>query len=536
MKLTFLGAARTVTGSCYLLEVGEHKMLLDCGMFQGSKLVKSFNEREFLFAPNEIDAVVLTHAHVDHSGLLPKIVKEGYKGPIHCTKSTLELCSILLPDSAHIQESDAELAMRKGQRSGKKPTPALFSLDDAFDALKLFKIHDFDTKFSPIPGVEVVLKVAGHILGSAFIEMTVTEGEKKTRLIFTGDIGQPNQPILEDPDTLHGADFIITESTYGNRVHENYDKVGELEKIINETVEKGGNIIIPAFAVGRTQVMLYYFQKLLAEGKIPEVPIYVDSPMANKATLITMTNPDEYDEEARALYEMQGNHLVSMRNLHFTATVQESQAINSMDGTKIIISASGMADAGRVLHHLKHNLWREDSCIIFAGFQAEGSLGHKLTEGSKKVKIMGEDIVVRAKIYNLQGFSAHADKEQLLRWYSSMEKQPSCFFVTHGEPDAAGNLADELRRRLGVAAYVPKYADCVEISGTEYHIEESELMDAQESMLEAQQYLKQMESAYLQQKTRLEQIVARDGNKADMVKKKMEKLRKYMEDLLSDIQ
>lgn len=536
MKITFLGAARTVTGSCYLIEVGKHKLLLDCGMFQGSKLVKSFNEREFLFAPNEIDAVVLTHAHVDHSGLLPKLVKEGYKGPVHSTKSTLELCSILLPDSAHIQESDAELAIKKGQRSGKQPAPPLFSLDDAFAALKLFKIHDFDAAFSPIPGVEVVFKVAGHILGSAFIEMTVTEDDKKTRLIFTGDIGQPNQPILEDPDTLHGADFIVTESTYGNRVHEVYDKVGELEKIINETVEKGGNVIIPAFAVGRTQVMLYYFQKLVAEGRIPEIPIYVDSPMANKATQITMTNPEEYDEEARALYKMQGHHLVSMRNLHFTATAQESQALNSMEGPKIIMSASGMADAGRILHHLKHNLWREDCCVVFAGFQAEGSLGRKLTDGAKKIKIMGEDIVVRAKIYNMRGFSAHADKEQLLSWYGAMEKQPKCFFVTHGEPDAAGNLADELRRRLGVNAYVPKYADCVEINGTEYRIEESALMDAQESMLEAQQYLKQMESAYLQQKTRLEQIVARDGEKAALVRKKMEKLRKYMDDLLSDIQ
>ncbi|MCQ2373426.1 MAG: MBL fold metallo-hydrolase [Phascolarctobacterium sp.] len=536
MKITFLGAARTVTGSCYLIEVGEHKILLDCGMFQGSKLVKSFNEKEFMFAPNEIEAVVLTHAHVDHSGLIPKLCKQGYKGPVHCTKSTLELCSILLPDSAHIQESDAELLMRKNQRLGKPANPPLFSLDDAFEALKLFKVHDFEDSFTVVPGIEVNLKKAGHILGSAIVEMKITEGDKVTKLIFTGDIGQPNQPIIEDPDALIGADFVVTESTYGNRVHEAYDKEGELEKIINETVDKGGNVIIPAFAVGRTQVLLYYFQKMLAEGKIPEVPIYVDSPMANKATQITLTNPDEYDEEARALYDMQGNHLVSMRNLHFTATAQESQAINSMEGSKIIISASGMADAGRILHHLKHNLWREDSCVVFAGYQAEGSIGRKLTEGSKKVKIMGEDIVVRAKIYNMKGFSAHADKEQLLTWFGAMKKMPKCFFVTHGEVDAASNLADEIRRRLGLAAYVPKFGDCVEISGNEYRIEESDLMDAQESMLEAQQYLKQMESAYLQQKTRLEQIVARDGDKADLVRKKMEKLRRYMDDLLSDIQ
>lgn len=536
MKITFLGAAQTVTGSCYLLEIGEYKLLLDCGMFQGSKLVKSFNEKDFMFAPNEIDAVVLTHAHVDHSGLIPKLAKLGYKGPVYCTKSTLELCNILLPDSAHIQESDTELNNRKGQRLGKKVEQPLFTLDDAFAALKLFKVRDFNSKFQVVPGVEVNFKKAGHILGSAIVEMFVSEGENNTRLIFTGDIGQPNQPILEDPDSISGADFIVTESTYGDRIHQAYDKIGELEKIINETVDKGGNIIIPAFAVGRTQVLLYYFQKLLSEKRIPEIPIYVDSPMANKATQITMTNPEEYDVEARALYEMQGNHLVSMRNLHFTATAQESQAINAMEGSKIILSASGMADAGRILHHLKHNLWREDSAVIFAGFQAEGSLGRKLTDGSKKVKIMGEDVVVRAKIYNMRGFSAHADKEQLLAWYGDMEVMPKCFFVTHGEPEAAGNLADELRRRLGVAAYVPRFGDCVEIIGNEYHIEASNLMDEQESMLEAQQYMKQMESAYMQQKARLQQIVARDGDKADLVRKKLDKLRRYMDDLLSDIQ
>ncbi len=536
MKITFLGAARTVTGSCYLIEVGTHKMLLDCGMFQGSKLVKSFNEKEFMFAPNEIEAVVLTHAHVDHSGLLPKLVKQGYKGPIHCTKSTLELCAILLPDSAHIQESDAQESNKKGQRTGKAPVQPLFTLDDSFEALKHFKMHDFDSKFTVIPGVEVTFKVAGHILGSAFVEMTVSENGETTRLIFTGDIGQPNQPILEDPDTLAGADFIVTESTYGNRHHEVYDKEAELEKIVNETVDKGGNVIIPAFAVGRTQVLLYYLQKLLAEKRIPEIPIYVDSPMADKATKITLTNPEEYDVEARALYEMHGKHLVSMRNLHYTATAKESMAINGMLGSKIILSASGMAEAGRILHHLKHNLWREDSCVVFAGFQAEGSLGRRLTEGAKKVKIMGEDIAVRAKVYNMRGFSAHADKEQLLNWYGSMQKMPKCFFVTHGEPDAASELADELRRQLGVAAYIPHFGDCVEITGTTYRIEESTLMDAQEQMLEAQTYLKQMESAYLQQKTRLEQIVARDGDKAALVRKKMDKLRKYMDDLLSDVQ
>ena len=535
MKITFLGAARTVTGSCYLIETQGHKFLVDCGMFQGSKLIKAFNEKDFLFDPTEIEAVVLTHAHVDHSGLLPKLVKHGFSGAIHCTKSTEELCSILLPDSAHIQESDAELLNRKGMRAGKKFVEPLFTVDDAYRAVKLFKIHDFGKTFSVLPGVEVTFKVAGHILGSAFVEMKVTEGVDKTSLIFTGDIGQPNQPIIEDPATVEEADFIVTESTYGNRVHEVYDKEGELAKIINDTVERGGNVIIPAFAVGRTQVLLYYFQKLQAEGKIPEVPIYVDSPMANKATQITLVNPDEYDEEARALYAMQGRRLVAMHNLRFTATVQESMTINDTPGSKIILSASGMADAGRILHHLKHNLWREDCSIVFAGYQAEGTMGRNLIDGAKRVKIMGETISVNAKIYNMKGFSAHADKEQLLAWFSGMHKQPKAYFVTHGELDAAMELADNLGRKLGTAAYIPHFGDCAEIHGTQWQLHESEIVQEEPAAIELRAYLRSMEHEYLLQRAKIEQIVARDGQKAVAVRKKMEKLRKYMDKLLSDI-
>ena len=535
MKITFLGAARTVTGSCYLIEVGTKKMLVDCGMFQGSKLVKAFNEKEFLFNPGDIDAVVLTHAHVDHSGLLPKLVKEGFSGPIYCTKSTEELCSILLPDSAHIQESDAEFANRKGMRAGKKFVEPLFTIDDANRALKLFRVKEFGKEFTVIPGVRVILRVAGHILGSSFIEMTVTEGEKQTRLIFTGDIGQPNQPIIDDPSKLPPADFVVTESTYGNRVHEAYDKEGELATIVNDTVERGGNLIIPAFAVGRTQVLLYYFQKLISEGKMPEVPIYVDSPMANRATAITLTNPEEYDEEARALYEMQGRRLVAMHNLRFTATAQESMAINDTPGPKIILSASGMADAGRILHHLKHNLWRKECSVVFAGFQAEGSLGRQIIDGAKKVKIMGETISVCAKIYNMKGFSAHADKEQLMAWYSGMQTTPKAFFVTHGEIDASLALADDLGRKLGTATYVPHFGDTVEITGTEWQVHASEIVQAEPAALELKGYLQGMERDYLLQRSKIEQIVTRDASKVDLVRKKMEKLRKYMDDLLKDI-
>ncbi len=535
MKITFLGAARTVTGSCYLVEVGGRKILVDCGMFQGSKLVKAFNEKEFLFNPGEIDAVVLTHAHVDHSGLLPKLVKQGFSGPIHATKSTYELCSILLPDSAHIQESDAEFANRKGLRAGRKAVEPLFTLDDAARTMHLFKTHDFGTEFSVIPGITVRFRVAGHILGSAFVEMCVKEDGKETHLIFTGDIGQPNQPIIDDPSTLDKADFIITESTYGNRVHEAYDKEEELANIINDTVERGGNVIIPAFAVGRTQVLLYYFQKMQAEGRIPEVPIYVDSPMANKATQITMVNPSEYDEEARALYEMQGRRLMAMHNLRFTATAQESAALNNIAGSKIILSASGMCDAGRILHHLKHNLWDEKNSVIIAGYQAEGSLGRQLVDGVKKVRILGEPIQVAAHIYNMKGYSAHADKEQLLAWYGAMKEMPKAFFVTHGEPDASLTFADLINKKLGTASYVPHFGDTVEISGTEWKVHEADVTLTDPSVLELRDYLAGIEREYMAQRTRIEQLVVRDNDKAPAIRKKIEKLRKYMDDLLKDL-
>ena len=535
MRITFLGAARVVTGSCYLLEVNNHKILVDCGMFQGSKLVKSFNEKDFLFNPAEIEAVVLTHAHVDHSGLLPKLVKYGFQGSIHCTKSTQELCSILLPDSAHIQESDAEFANRKGMRAGKKWVEPLFTVDDAYKALTLFRIHEFNEAFTVIPGITVKFKVAGHILGSAIVEMSVEESGKQTKLIFTGDIGQPNQPIVEDPANLTGADFVITESTDGDRTHEVYDKEAELARIVNEAAASGGNVVIPAFAVGRTQVLLYYLQKLLAAGKIPELPIYVDSPMANKATQITMTNPAEYDEEAQALYLMQGRRLVDMKNLRFTATAEESRAINDIDGAKIIISASGMADAGRVLHHLKHNLWKDNSIVIFAGFQAEGTIGRRLLDGEKKIKILGEDIRVNAKIYNTKGFSAHADKEQLLTWFGKMKMQPKAYFVTHGEYDASLSFADALQRKLGTASYIPQFGDCVEIAGTEWRVEASALVEAVPEALELRGYLRGLEKEYLRQRTKIEQIVTRDDSKVKPIRKKLEKLRKYMDDLFSDL-
>ncbi|MBQ6429096.1 MAG: MBL fold metallo-hydrolase [Acidaminococcaceae bacterium] len=535
MKLTFLGAARTVTGSCYLLEVNGKKMLVDCGMFQGSKSIKAFNERPFAFNPAEIDAMVLTHAHVDHSGLIPRLVKEGFKGRVHCTKSTQQLCTILLPDSAHIQESDAEFANRKGLRAGKSEVLPIFTVDDAYTALQHFFVHNFEETFEVIPGVTAKLRVAGHILGSATVYLAIEENGKKTTMIFSGDVGQPKQPIVEDPSVLSGADYIITESTYGNRKHKAYDKEEELAKIINETVERGGNVVIPAFAVGRTQVLLYYFQKLSQEGKIPDVPIYVDSPLATKATGITLANKEEYDEETRALVEFQGDRLFAMKNVHFTPTPDESRMINGIEGPKIILSASGMADAGRILHHLKHNLWRPECTVVFAGYQAEGTMGRNLIDGVKKVKIMGETIHVAAQIVNMTGFSAHADKEQLIDWYKKMPQKPKIFFVTHGEFDAASELSKDLQMQMGTAVYVPKYGDSVAIDGADYVIEAAPEVETLPEVAELQDSITAIERNYMQYRNKMEQIALRDSAKADQMRKKLEKVRRYMDEMLGNL-
>jgi metallo-beta-lactamase family protein len=534
MQITFLGAARTVTGSCYMIEANDKKILVDCGMFQGSKYITSFNEKDFLFKPESIDAVFLTHAHIDHSGLLPKLVKQGFKGNIHCTRVTRELCDILLPDSGHIHESEAEFANRKGKRAGDKEVVPLYTVDDAYNSLKQFKTHDYDEEIEIYPGIKIKFRVAGHILGSAIIDLFITENDEETKLIFTGDVGRNNQPILKDPHQIAGADFIITESTYGDRMHPLVDKKEELIEIVKDTVARGGNIIIPAFAVGRTQSLLYYFQELMNKGIIEKIPIVVDSPMATKATKITLLNPDEYDDEATTIYKEKGG-LVNLPNISFTQSVEESKALNQMPSPMIIISASGMADAGRVLHHLKHNLWREDSSIVIAGFQAEGTMGRRLIEGIKKVKIMGETIAVKAKIYNIQGFSAHADKRQLLDWYKHMDSKPEAFFVVHGEYLSAKSLADSISREIGKAAVIPQLGDKVIIHGKKWHIESTDIATDLPEMQEFKAYLDKFEKEYTEYKVRAEQIALRDSTKIAKLRKKLDKAKKTFDQLFKNV-
>lgn len=459
MNLQFLGAAHTVTGSCYLLETNDHKILIDCGMFQGARNLRDLNYNDFRFVPADIDCVLLTHAHVDHCGLIPKLCKQGFKGSIYATKGTCDLVKIMLPDSAHIQESDAEIFNRKGLRTGRTPVSPLYTIDDATNSLKYFVPVDYEQEICPVDGIRAIYKDAGHIMGSSIIEIYVTENNQETKLVFTGDLGQPDQPIIKDPTFIKDADYLVIESTYGDRKHQIYDKEAPLAEIINDTLDRGGNLIIPSFAVGRTQTMLYYLYKLWKASKIEDTEVVVDSPLAVEATRIFAQNTQYFDEEITEYIKAHGK-IPQMPHLRLCESANESKALNSEEGSRIILSASGMADAGRVLHHLKHNLWRPESTILFVGYQAEGSLGRRLLDGAKKVKVLGEEISVKARIVNMDGFSAHADYTQIEQWLQHLTmNHAKQVFVVHGEAIASKAIKEMIEEKFGWNAYIPFYAD-----------------------------------------------------------------------------
>jgi len=533
MKLTFLGAAKMVTGSSYLLEVGTQKILIDCGMFQGSKTITANNSREFLYDPTGIDCVLLTHAHIDHSGLLPKLCKSGFKGLIYATKVTNALCGIMLPDSAHIQEFDAEIANRKGKRAGKKPVEPLYTIDDANVCLTHFSPVDYEAVVNLSPSVKVCFRDAGHILGSAMIEVWVTENGKTVKLLFSGDLGQPNQPIVKDPTLIDEADYIIVESTYGNRLHEEYDKEEKLASIINASVARGGNIIIPSFAVGRTQTMLYYLHNLLKTGRIPNIPVIIDSPLAISATDIFLHNIDDYDTEAMEMLHKNHDNPLLMPQLRFTKTAEESRALNDLKDPAIIISASGMCDAGRILHHLKHNLWRGEASVLFIGYQAQGSLGRRLVEGAKKVKVLGEEISVKATVYNLDGFSAHADQHQLLTWLSNFKTKAANIFIVHGESEAAGTFAQLITEKMAVSNYIPSLGDAATLTGREWQIEEAAVVSP--AIKELHDYLDVLDREYVEQRKKLEQLGGADNSKITEIMRNLEKIHNYMNKTLNGL-
>ena len=478
MKIKFCGAAAGVTGSCHLLSTENHKILLDCGQFQGGKAQDALNEEPFPFDPAEIECVVLSHAHIDHCGRLPLLVKRGFKGAIYCTDATADLLEVMLKDSGFIHEKEAEWQSRKNERAGRKPVEPLYTVRDSEETLKYVRPVMYDQLFEINDEMKVVFNDAGHILGSAIIELWTAEDDNVYKTVFSGDLGVLDRPILRDPTIIKKADYVIMESTYGNRLHpENATSIEQLLDIVIKTTRRGGTVVIPSFAVGRTQELIYEFNRFYLErpeykDELEKLTVYIDSPMATSATEVFRRNAQVFDEETKA-YILKGDNPLDFPNLRFTRSTAESQALNMDRKPKIIISASGMCEAGRIRHHLKHNLWDPKSSVIFVGYQAEGTLGRMLTEGQKDVVLFGEAVHVNAEIYNLEGFSGHADKEGLLGWLSGFKVKPKQLFLVHGELESKEALAASIRERLGY--------DPVVVTGvSEFELKKTEIVSKEE--------------------------------------------------------
>lgn len=469
MKLTFLGASRQVTGSCFLVESEKLRFIVDCGMFQGGRAAEELNRHFPRFDPEEIDFVLLTHAHIDHSGLLPRLCALGYRGPVYCTRATADLLGVLLPDSAFIQEKEAEwanYASRKTRQRRKSELAPLYTVTQAREVLKRLKGVGYDREIGPHPRVRVKFRDAGHILGSSILEVWLEEGGKTRKLVFSGDLGMPGRPVLNDPTPIESADVLLVESTYGNRLHKTLgETLDELAEAVNDTLSrKKGNVIIPAFAVGRTQELLLLLMDLVRQGRLPRnLAIFVDSPMAGSATEITLRHRDLMDEESRELLRWFRSS-PDAPYLRVTEDAEDSMALNKIRQGAIIISASGMCDAGRIKHHLKFNLPRPECSVIIAGFQAEGTLGRRLVDGAKSVRIFREIIPVRADLYTLGGLSAHADRDALVAWLSRFRQPPGRTFVVHGEAETAVGFAELIREGMGWKVEVPEM-------GAEYVVE-----------------------------------------------------------------
>jgi len=472
MRITFCGAAESVTGSCHLIETGKENagscFLLDCGQFQGSAKQEAQNFDPFPFDPAGIDYLILSHAHIDHCGRIPLLVKRGFQGRIYCTKPTADLLPIMLRDSAHIHEKDAEWKNRKGQRSGKEPVDPLYTADDAEASLALITPVLYDQEIVPSNGVRFTFVDAGHLLGSAITEIRIKEGGTETKLVYTGDLGADSKPLLRFPVKIRQADIVIMETTYGDRLHEKSGpSVERLAEIIERTTKRGGTVLIPSFAVGRTQELIYelnkfYERKEGSHAVFAEIKVYIDSPMAVAATEVFRRNIQDFDEEYKALV-MSGVDPLDFTNLVFTRSTEESKDLNADMGPKIIISASGMCDNGRIRHHLKHRLWDKRSTVVFVGYQSEGTLGRKLVDGVKTVSLFNEEIEVNAEIISLEGFSSHADRDGLIDWVRGFDKPPSALFLVHGEAAAKAGFSETLKERFGIESIVIE-----EISGYEY--------------------------------------------------------------------
>ena len=475
MNITFLGATKTVTGSNILLEGAGKKIIIDCGLYQGKAKEERENYADFPFNVNEIDYMLLTHAHIDHSGRIPKLYVDGYRGPIFATKATCDLCAIMLPDSGHIQEMENVWQNKKRTRVGKEPLPPLYTAQDAINCLEIFKPVSYDEIIELDENISVRFNDAGHMLGSSIIEVWVKEDGKTKKIVFTGDLGNNDIPLLDSPTMIETADYLVMESTYGGRLHNrNDDKAEMFLNIVAETLDKGGNVIIPSFAVGRTQEILYELDKLKEQRtdkeflekyeKLMKVPVYVDSPLAISATEVFKQNMNLFEEEVQERIK-RGDNPLEFPGLQFTRTAEESRALNNDTHPHIIISASGMCEVGRIKHHLKHNLWNPNNTILFVGYQAPGTLGAKIVSGEKKVKIFGEEIAVNARIEYIEGYSGHADQEWLLNFVYSFITKPKHIFLVHGEPEGQKILKEKIIETVNIPVTIPDY-------GEDYNLDE----------------------------------------------------------------
>ena len=474
MNIQFCGASSGVTGSCHLITTDKHMILMDCGQFQGSKAEEARNYEDFPFDPADVDYLILSHAHIDHCGRIPLLVKYGFKGDIICTDATADLVAVMLKDSGYIHEKEAEWQNRKAERSGREKVAPLYTFDDAVASLKFLKPVLYDQLIEINEQMKVVFNDAGHILGSAIVELWVEENENVSKIVFSGDIGAAGRPILRDPTKIKKADHVIMETTYGNRLHPaNSASIKQLSDIVVKTIKRGGTVVIPSFAVGRTQELIYEFNRFYLENadykkQLGDIMVYVDSPMATSATDVFRKNAQAFNKETRD-YILNGDNPLDFQNLKFTRTSDESRMLNFINEPKIIISASGMCEAGRIRHHLKHNLWNPLSSIIFVGYQAEGTLGRYLLDGAKDVTLFGEEIHVSAEIHNLEGFSGHADMDGLLAWLRGFKVKPTNIFLVHGEEKAKEDFAKTVRQELGY--------DCIIVHGNrEYTLEKDVIL------------------------------------------------------------
>ena len=539
MNITFLGATKTVTGSNFLVEAAGKKFLVDCGMYQGKATEELENEAPFLYDVNDIDFMLLTHAHIDHSGRIPKLYNEGFRGPIYATKATCDLCAIMLPDSGHIQEQENQWKNKKRLRKGQKTIAPLYTAEDATKCLEIFKPVKYDEIIDIDENIHVRFSDAGHMLGSAIIEIWANENGEKVKTVFTGDLGNNDIPLLSSPTMIDDADYLVMESTYGDRLHIGSNgKAEQFLDIVSETLDNGGTVVIPSFAVGRTQEILYELniikeQKGQDHGfeekyqKLMQAPVYVDSPLAISATEVFKENENLFDDETKEIME-RGDNPLEFPGLKFTRTADESKALNESNEPSIIISASGMCEVGRIKHHLKHNIWNPKSTILFVGYQAPGTLGRNIVDGAKTVKIFGEEFSVNARVEYIEGYSGHADQQWLLNFVYSFLKKPKHIFLVHGEPNGQLVLKNKIIDNTQIPVTIPEF-------GEKYTLDENLTMEKKynesvDKKFLRLQVLERMET--LQEEIEdMKNIVAEDMLKQDKSDDEIEKLNNKVKEL-----